>query len=39
MRETQMRVPLMQGLPKQTFGLIEIRSRQFCIRYINYTPL
>jgi hypothetical protein len=27
MSDTQIRVPRMQGLPKQTFGFTEIRSR------------
>ena len=43
MSDTQMRVPLMHGLPKQTCGLIEIRLRQSLgvgLRFfaIAYTP-
>ena len=39
MRETQMRAPRIQGLPKQTFGSIEIRSRSgfICGSFLRLT--
>jgi hypothetical protein len=33
--DTQMRCPLMHGLPKQTSGFMEILSRWFCFIFSN----